>query len=276
MWSDNIKLWIVLTIFHTGESQYAEYYGNPGDIMFPGPIQSSYNQKINYNPQLPARTNCQSANLQLTIAKELKDIETVEDFIRFMSSKPGTGRELLLSKRFGDENERSSTVIETKPAKCKPIITVVPFRNENTAPSVSYWPSCTHIDRCDGCCNTEFWSCQPVNKTSLNHKVFKFHVTETGEFNFQGEEIIPLEKHTSCQCLCRVKAEHCSIKQRYLEDSCKCECINTDEMEKCNNDPSTKIWNPDRCECDCRSITECNSKHDFNPQTCRCDTMMEQ
>lgn len=60
MWSGNIKLWIVLTIFHTGKSQYVEYYGNPGAIMFPGPIQSSYNQKINDNPQLSTSTKCQS------------------------------------------------------------------------------------------------------------------------------------------------------------------------------------------------------------------------
>ncbi|KAK0176527.1 hypothetical protein PV328_000652 [Microctonus aethiopoides] len=273
MWSDNIKLWIVLTIFHTGKSQYAGYYGNPGAIMFPGPIQSSNNQKINDNSQLSTSTKCQSTISDLDIARELESVETFEDFFNFLRNRPGSGRDFLLSRRSGDENERSNAIV-TVQAKCKPVMTLVSFRNENTKPSVRYFPHCTRIERCDGCCNTNLWSCQPVNTTILNHLVIKYEIGNDSKTNHLAEEIIPLEKHLSCQCLCRIKAEHCSKKQQYVEKKCKCECINNDEMSKCNSE--SQIWNPDTCECNCRNTMICNSGYYFDNQSCRCETTMEQ
>lgn len=69
--------------------------------------------------------------------------------------------------------------------------------------------------------------------------------------------------------------QDCSKKQRYAEEKCKCECMNNDEMNKCNNS-ELQIWNPETCECDCRKIMDCHSGYYFDKQSCRCETTVEQ
>jgi len=48
-----------------------------------------------------------------------------------------------------------------KSATCEPELTTVSLQNEDDK-SVFYYPSCTRVERCGGCCSHELLSCQPT------------------------------------------------------------------------------------------------------------------
>lgn len=68
--------------------------------------------------------------------------------------------------------ERSAAA-RPKPAGCIPDSTVVSLRpeEEKTDPTILYYPQCTRVKRCTGCCNHKLLSCQPVETFTLTYQV---------------------------------------------------------------------------------------------------------
>lgn len=57
------------------------------------------------------------------------------------------------------------------PARCIPEPKVVSLRTGEDL-SLQYFPSCTRVNRCGGCCTLEeFFSCQPTKIEILNMRV---------------------------------------------------------------------------------------------------------
>ncbi|KZC04388.1 Vascular endothelial growth factor B, partial [Dufourea novaeangliae] len=173
----------------------------------------------------------------------------------------------LLSGRIGDTEERSNAE-RPIPAKCMPELQPVSLKLEND-PSTIYYPSCTRVKRCGGCCSHALLSCQPVASEFRNFEVLVVSV-ETDGLSYKSKQIVPLEEHTKCACDCRIKAEHCNVKQTYLKEECRCACKNVDEAEKCIRNNDTKTWDPERCTCLCRDEQECSTGYYFDQNTCRC------
>lgn len=90
-------------------------------------------------------------------------------------------------------------------AKCMPELQAVKLMTSND-PTVLFYPPCTRIERCGGCCTGDLYSCQPVEQETIFVQVIKTQYTGGTRMKYAGKEIIPIEKHTACRCQCRIKA----------------------------------------------------------------------
>ncbi|XP_035741958.1 uncharacterized protein LOC118450355 [Vespa mandarinia] len=202
----------------------------------------------------------------LKIAQRINSIESYEEFLEFVNVPED--KKIHIAGRIGNSEERSNAE-RPKPANCMPELQAVSLRQENR-PSTFYYPSCTRIKRCGGCCGHYLLTCQPVASEIRNFEVIVSEIGEDLQVTYKGKEIVALEEHTKCKCDCKVKPEHCNEKQVYERDECKCACINTDEEEKCKANNNIKLWDSEVCTCACREIEECSTGSYFDHNTCRC------
>ena len=54
-------------------------------------------------------------------------------------------------------------------------------------------------------------------------------------------------KHISCEWKCKIGGRKCNSIQKWNNDKCCCECINTKEQHVCEKD---YIWNTATCNCE--------------------------
>lgn len=104
--------------------------------------------------------------------------------------------------------ERSNAIIPVA-ARCMPELQPVPFAHNETDPSIVYFPSCTRIKQCGGCCDHPLLSCQPTASITKNFQVLVSKVNGNGGLTYSEKQIIVLEEHTRCKCDCRIKPEVC-------------------------------------------------------------------
>ncbi|PSN35921.1 hypothetical protein C0J52_07155 [Blattella germanica] len=172
--------------------------------------------------------------------------------------------------RFGsddlDQVDRKGAVVP-KPASCKPELVTVPLHNSDDK-SVLYYPSCTRVERCGGCCSHDLLSCQPTATELLNYQVIVTKFEGGTKLTFKGKEIVTVEQHTKCKCDCRVKETDCNSLQEYNKAECRCICMNVDEEQKCILENDTKLWDPSECRCACRQTKECSTGYYFDQKTC--------
>ena len=64
-----------------------------------------------------------------------------------------------------------------------------------------------------------------------------------------------IERHKTCKCDRKFRANICSSKQRWNNTKCGCECKELIEKRVCYKG---FIWNPSNCECECDKA--CNDK----------------
>ncbi|XP_076236607.1 PDGF- and VEGF-related factor 1 isoform X2 [Calliopsis andreniformis] len=240
------------------------FSSNPSNIVFPGPT-TSRNEKSESTPASKHENSELSKTLQL--AKKISSFDSIDEFLSITQ-----GFQLRTGFTFGnpiEETEERSNAEKAIPAKCMPELQPVSLNLESD-PSTMYFPSCTRIKRCGGCCSHSLLSCQPIASEFRNFEVAVMSVTNTDGFSYRGKRIVPLEEHTKCVCDCRIKAEHCTEKQSYVKDECRCRCNNIDEEDKCRKNNETKIWNPELCTCLCRDEQECSTGFYFDQNACRC------
>ncbi|XP_053999676.1 platelet-derived growth factor subunit A isoform X1 [Hylaeus anthracinus] len=212
------------------------------------------------------RSNELSKSLEL--AKKINSMDSIDEFLNLIHGVPIYQQRFGLPSRMGDTGERSNAM-QPVPAKCMPELQPVSLKPDDD-PSAIYFPSCTRIKRCGGCCSHSLLSCQPIATEFRNFEVFVVAVDQTNGLSYKDKRIVPLEEHTKCVCDCRIKAEHCNEKQSYVKEECRCACNNVDEAEKCYNNNDTKVWNPELCTCFCRDELECSTGFYFDQNTCRC------
>lgn len=209
---------------------------------------------------------------ELELAQMINEMESMDEFIKYVKGENATPLPIAKSgiiSRMGDVvGQERSKADRPIPANCKPELQPVSLKvTEN--PSTLYYPSCTRIKRCGGCCTHARLSCQPVASEVRNFEVMVVSLSG-GQPTIKDKLIVPLEEHTKCKCDCKIKEEDCTEKQTYVLSECACRCNNNDEEQKCLANNNTKIWNPDLCICVCREEQECSTGYYFDQNTCRC------
>ncbi|KAG8039913.1 hypothetical protein G9C98_000642 [Cotesia typhae] len=219
---------IIAIICDLVNSKSTYYYGDQGDIVFPGP--ASYQRSIVITSPNNPTTEQSFLAKSIELAKQMQNFNTIEDFLSIVKGVPESEKPSFVADRMGVE--RASAPL-ARPAACTPALQVVPLTLRVEDPAAIYFPPCTRVKRCGGCCNHRLLSCQPTEVRLVNY-------------------------------------EQCNHKQDYIEDECRCICSNTDDEAKCKNNSHIKIWDSDKCECGCREIEPCHEGLYFDKNTCRC------
>ena len=87
---------------------------------------------------------------------------------------------------------------------------------------------------------------------------------------YQTCRSIELEHHRSpCRCSCLLKAEDCSVEQRFDPGQCGCSCEQKHNLAKyrCALDPARQ-WDETRCGCVCRRV--CPPGQELKSSSCSC------
>lgn len=227
-------------------------------------------------------TNAGGRRIPMQMRMRMKDVKSTSDFIHSMvENKAPSGVELEPMARnmfpqnaqtqqgFNREAVELMAAAIAEPDVCEPRPTTVPIPPDED-PRIVYWPTCTKVDRCGGCCGLDLLECAPTAVETMIVQVMKQRMSanDSSRFEYLGNVNIPLEKHLHCDCHCRTKATDCnSATQDYEEESCSCRCRNSHEATSC---PSPKRWDEKYCRCVCPVLVNCldDEYYDFN--TCSC------
>ncbi|XP_054088144.1 uncharacterized protein LOC105212013 isoform X2 [Zeugodacus cucurbitae] len=206
----------------------------------------------------------------LPFYKELANVTDLDELIERFVDKDTLDPQLGFQDNFRRSVERAN-LQQAKPAACIPENTVVPLipLEPSKDPKIDYFPKCTRVKRCGGCCSSQLMSCQPVETETINFQVVPFEVATGNRMRLYGKEIVVVEQHTKCKCDCRIKAEDCKQYQRYLPDRCTCECTNDDARQKCY-EQTHKFWDETECRCVCRDSQSCTTGTIFDESQCAC------
>ncbi|XP_059223397.1 uncharacterized protein LOC106088750 isoform X2 [Stomoxys calcitrans] len=195
--------------------------------------------------------------------RELNNITDISEFIEKFVDPDSIDPKLGIHENLRRNVERAS-VVRAKAARCSPEPTVVDLIPLSTM--YSYFPKCTRVKRCSGCCNTPLLSCQPTKTEIVNYQVTRYSPTAHG-IKSNGFDVIPVEQHLECKCDCRVKAKDCNAFQIY--EDCQCHCPNTDAQDKCH-ELEHKEWDGNSCRCVCRHRETCTTGTYYDENQCKC------
>jgi len=232
----------------------------------------SENEKSSYCP------GCNQYDIPIDVGNTLNQYELYSDYIQDMidiSTIDPRDQLYLLANKSSEKYvayERSVSV-RPKPAACIPELSIVSLRPENeTDPTMVFFPSCTRVRRCGGCCSHKLLSCQPTEVQSHAFEVIKSQYTGGTRLTYRGKELQIVDEHLKCKCDCKIREEDCNPQfQRYDKSQCKCYCTNIDDQHKCLQQKDLKIWDSSSCTCSCRnSQTICQTGFHFNDNICDC------
>lgn len=258
-----------LTLFAHCRDEYArkQYVESSDVISFPEEVPTNNVKKpINYESE-------NIYEMPLEMIQRINSLENVTQFIdEFISKDSADPRETMLLARFTEviAQERSAG-LTPQPALCTPQLAVVPLKPEHEPedPSVIYFPSCTRIKQCGGCCTHKLLECQPIETEIKTFVIIKSQYTGNAKMPLKEKVPVVVEEHTKCKCDCRIKENDCKRNQIYIKSQCKCECTNVDDHNKCLGETS-KIWDSDDCTCRCRDSKDCTTGTYYDESTCSC------
>jgi len=218
-----------------------------------------------------------SQNLKVG-SKPMHTVKNATEFLmKHVHKKPGavtSAEEAILFSQTGSVNPSGANMISEMLAdgdSCSPRPSNVVIPLNASDPRAFFYPTCTSVNRCGGCCGSDLLQCSPTQTQRQAVKVMKCRYPENSNsdmFEFEGLVDITMEVHTACECQCRVQAYHCDpAKHTYNADSCSCQCINRQMATQC---PSNKNWDEQQCACVCPRITHCLNDEFFNFNTCSC------
>jgi len=230
-------------------------------------------EKANAAPGIPL-----SLANSFSLAQNINDLESLVDRPRFMkydvqqsarSARPGG-----LGQRFGtteEDNGGNRNGEMAIAATCKPEVTTVPITGGSKAPNAIYWPSCTRVKRCGGCCSHELLACKPTASRTIHVQVIAalYEGGANSQVRYTGAEMVELEVHTACECGCKLSQKDCNQYQEYVASECRCKCTNKDHYQKCIRNED-KLWEPSTCRCKCKTQRECSTGHFFDLNSCQC------
>jgi len=138
-------------------------------------------------------------------------------------------------------------------------------------PSIVVFPRCFEVARCVGsCCDSEE-SCHPTAFETIELPVAELQYIGDDRFLMTRTSNITLQRHLACAC--RDCAAHGPPKtcphNRLLGPSCRCECRNQMEKQKCA-ERGLSEWNEVSCECECR-VRACAEGRWLNRERCECE-----
>ncbi|KAL4112985.1 hypothetical protein QTP88_016697 [Uroleucon formosanum] len=215
--------------------------------------------------------------IPLNVILELNQVKNVSElFSKFMpDTNKNDAQKLYATIGFQGRTElnveRKATMIP-KPAGCSVESQTVSLKDTDDQ-SLYYYPTCTRVNRCGGCCAHDLLGCQPTKVETLNFEVLVSQYNEDGKLQFKGRKTVSIDQHLKCKCGCVVKPENCTPLQTYYPNECRCTCSNEEDRDKCNDEYNLKLWNSATCTCQCREIKECTSGFAFDYNTCGCEAL---
>ncbi|KAL5234634.1 hypothetical protein ACI65C_002044 [Semiaphis heraclei] len=215
--------------------------------------------------------------IPLNVILELNQVTNVSElFSKFMPDTNIDEAQTLFAmtgfqSRTALNVERKATLIP-KPAGCSVESQTISLKDTDDQ-SLYYYPTCTRVNRCGGCCAHDLLACQPTKVETLNFEVMVSQYNDDGKLEFKGRKTVSIDQHLKCKCGCVVKQENCTPLQTYYPNECRCMCSNEEDRDKCNNEYSLKLWNSATCTCQCREIKECTSGFAFDYNTCGCEPL---
>lgn len=215
--------------------------------------------------------------MSMNMMKKQSKIKSTDDFIRNMiKDRPPAGVSLKPSENIFNRgtqtgfNPQAVSLMANQiatPDVCdpRPMTVRIPADSD---PRVVFWPSCTQLDQCGGCCGHDLLECAPTSTEPVTVQVMKQRLRDDDSYDFLGNVDVTLQRHLACDCRCKIKAEDCdSSTQYYDEASCACRCRNAEQSTSCL---LPKRWDQERCRCVCSNLISCldDEVYDFN--TCSC------
>lgn len=222
-------------------------------------------------------TECNS-QIPMSMMKKQSKVKSTDDFIYSMIHKrPPTGVSLKPSEsRLFEQgtqtgfNDQAVTLMANQiatPDVCEPRLSSVKIPPDND-PRVMYWPTCTKLEQCGGCCGADLLECAPTTTETVTVQVMKQRMRDDGMYDYLGNVPIDLQRHTACECRCKTKPEDCNPSTQYYDEaSCMCRCRNADQATSCL---LPKRWDESRCRCVCPTVPPCLDDEMFDFNTCTC------
>ncbi len=207
------------------------------------------------------RQRSRTDSLPLDLARELNEVTNLN---QFMNQFVEDGAKILQD----EFSSRSGSGAVLEGATCQPELKTIPLRDTNDG-SIVYFPPCTRIERCGGCCAHELMTCEAIQKENINYTVTVTQYQGKPKLQYKPSKVISVEKHLKCKCGCRIKKENCTSLEEYEEKNCRCVCKNREEEASCLQQEK-KVWNPSSCECQCVKAVPCSSGFRFDDKNCTC------
>ena len=132
--------------------------------------------------------------------------------------------------------------------------------NVNCNKSVFY-PFSIKASKCSGSSNNINDPCAkicvPDDVKDLNIKVFNL-ILRTNETRY-------IKLHETCKYKCRLDESVCNNKQRWNDETCRCECKGLIDKDVCDKG---YVWNPSNCERECDKSCDVGEYLDY--ENCKC------
>lgn len=246
-----------------------------GQFSYKNSHRNSYNDEDNNEGVADGNTNIklleENNSIPLEFLEQLEGVEDMSEFINKFVSTDSLDPQVAIQHKIGNANVERASINIAKPANCIPESTVVPLEplHPSNDPSILYFPRCTRVKRCGGCCPSPLLSCQPVETETIDFTIFKVQYTGKSKMPLREQEHVLVDQHTKCKCDCKIKKEDCNAYQVYDKSQCRCNCTNYNARDKCLSEDD-KIWDYETCKCKCRENQECTTGTYFDDHLCKC------
>jgi len=221
-----------------------------------------------------------NSQIPMSVLKKQSQMKSTDQFVmNMMNSRPPAGislktneRNIYSSSTQTGFNEQAVSIMANQiatPDVCEPRLMSVPIPPDSD-PKVMFWPTCTKLEQCGGCCGHDLLECTPTSSEIVVVQVMKQRLSDdgSGRYDYVGNVDVPLKRHKACECQCKTKPADCNADSQYYDDaSCTCRCRNADMATSC---VLPKKWEEKHCRCTCPTLKNCLDDEYFDFNTCSC------
>ncbi|XP_041359024.1 vascular endothelial growth factor A-like [Gigantopelta aegis] len=204
-----------------------------------------------------------------SLLQAIEKARTAEEFLQYVMIN---GHPARLSDVYMQTDENGEQVYASDAYRrpisdeCGPRLTTVKIPRELGDHNIIYFPKCTPIERCGGCCAEDKHKCHPTRTETVEIHVLTARIPHpgAGHFAWAGIRTVHFERHLACGPACKITREDCNVTQTYNKMDCSCRCY---YQRPCF---PLQTWDEATCSCKCRTVLNC-SPSTFNPETCQCE-----
>ncbi|KAI8798775.1 balbiani ring protein 3 [Biomphalaria glabrata] len=217
-----------------------------------------------------------SLHPNITAMEQLRRINTLEAFMDILRLDDGQAFNVTDFITSYDNETGKFLVSEgggriADPDDCSPRLSTVRLNVTSPDPKIVFFPQCTKMERCGGCCSSPNLECVPSYTERVSLKVFKAEVpsTDATQFVYKGFQTVIAERHLMCRIQCTLDETKCGPQKLFLRNQCMCKCR---QDLRCD---SPRAWDPEVCSCVCAIKKECCPSGQqcgliFDPVKCDC------